>query len=246
MSRQTIPLEQESSNNLSCVEIAFKSLSYFFPCFGWSVVPYNTEQVNFYFGKYDNTQSAGMHWNPCCGLSNYHLNIGLQFFETNPIKIFDINNTQVNMCVNVKYKINDSKEFVIASNSRSNIVDFQTQAITKSVFSKHPYNAHVADEIKHALQDSLAGGGIQIIDVKITDIQMDQSLANQMQIVKSAELQSNANEIIAISACQIIERIANDVGKDMEKSELDSMKKILAVTLIGNKPTMVMSTEKFV
>ena len=226
---------------LSTLEKAIKAIGYCFPCCGWNTVPYNHEQIIFYFGKYTETQSPGLQYNPCCGVNAVLVNTSLQMFESPVIQCFDINNVHIDVRAVVRYEITNTQQFIRASNSNMNIVRFLTETTVKKVFSKHSYTENVCVEIQTLLQNNLNDNGITIKSASIADINVPNKMAELMFKEKVAEYDAKARNILTNNTCVVINTIVREIGENMDKHELDVMKRNLAVVLMNENGTVLMN-----
>jgi regulator of protease activity HflC (stomatin/prohibitin superfamily) len=230
---------------------------------GFKILKPNEAYVLTGFGKYVGTlKEDGFWWtnpfyvgfNPESPLVK-KISTKVRSHKNEKQKVNDELGNPIEIGANVFWRINDLTKAVFNVENYRQFLSMQSDAILRSVARAHPYddadNAEsdemtlrgssqaVADELKAQLQDKVAVAGLEITEVRITDLAYAPEIAAAMLQRQQAAAIIAARRKIVDGAVGMVE-MALEQLKERDVIELDPERKAqmvsnLLVVLCGNK-----------
>jgi regulator of protease activity HflC (stomatin/prohibitin superfamily) len=111
-----------------------------FTLFGVSIynVKQNTKNVVMRFGKLDRVMKPGLRWAPLyCEIHPVFIGANILQFEN--LRAADFKGDSIIVKANVQYHIDNPASFVIVANSKTNILEFETNKAIRTVCGNIPY-----------------------------------------------------------------------------------------------------------
>jgi regulator of protease activity HflC (stomatin/prohibitin superfamily) len=222
----------------SIVVLAFLVVLYF----GFFIVNPNEAKVLQLFGKYVGTaREPGLRWaNPF--YTKVKVSMRVRNFETGKMKVNDNRGNPIEMAAVVVWKVVDTAEAVFEVDDYVNYVHVQSEAATRNLATRYPYDAFEKDEpsmvgntseiserLKEENQDRLEKAGIEIIETRISHLAYSPEIAQAMLRRQQAAAVIAARRQIVEGAVGMVEH-AIDMLSANNVLELDEERKASMVS----------------
>jgi regulator of protease activity HflC (stomatin/prohibitin superfamily) len=210
--------------------------------FGFFIVNPNEAKVLQLFGKYVGTaREPGLRWaNPF--YTKVKVSLRVRNFETGKLKVNDNRGNPIEMAAVVVWKVVDTAEAVFEVDDYVNYVHVQSEAATRNLATRYPYDAFEEDEpsmvgniseiserLKEENQDRLEKAGIQIIETRISHLAYSPEIAQAMLRRQQAAAVIAARRQIVEGAVGMVEH-AIDMLSANNVLELDEERKASMVS----------------
>jgi len=210
--------------------------------FGFFIVNPNEAKVLQLFGKYVGTaREPGLRWaNPF--FTKVKVSMRVRNFETGKMKVNDNRGNPIEMAAVVVWKVIDTAEAVFEVDDYVNYVHVQSEAATRNLATRYPYDAFEEDEpsmvgniseiserLKEENQDRLEKAGIEIIETRISHLAYSPEIAQAMLRRQQAAAVIAARRQIVEGAVGMVEH-AIDMLSANNVLELDEERKASMVS----------------
>ena len=210
--------------------------------FGFFIVNPNEAKVLQLFGKYVGTaREPGLRWaNPF--FTKVKVSMRVRNFETGKMKVNDNRGNPIEMAAVVVWKVIDTAEAVFEVDDYVNYVHVQSEAATRNLATRYPYDAFEKDEpsmvgniseisehLKEENQDRLEKAGIEIIETRISHLAYSPEIAQAMLRRQQAAAVIAARRQIVEGAVGMVEH-AIDMLSANNVLELDEERKASMVS----------------
>jgi len=210
--------------------------------FGFFIVNPNEAKVLQLFGKYVGTaREPGLRWaNPF--FTKVKVSMRVRNFETGKMKVNDNRGNPIEMAAVVVWKVVDTAEAVFEVDDYVNYVHVQSEAATRNLATRYPYDSFEEDEpsmvgniseiserLKEENQDRLEKAGIEIIETRISHLAYSPEIAQAMLRRQQAAAVIAARRQIVEGAVGMVEH-AIDMLSENNVLELDEERKASMVS----------------
>jgi hypothetical protein len=221
---------------------------------GLFVVNPNEGRVLQFFGRYVGTaKDAGLRWaNPF--LTKKHISLRVRNFESDRLKVNDIDGNPIEIAAVVVWKVVDTAEACFEVDSYDNYVHVQSEAALRNLATSYPYDAHdeeqlslrghtasIAEHLKSEIHDRLTKAGVEVIEARISHLAYAPEIAAAMLQRQQAGAIIAARQKIVEGAVGMVEMALEKLerGKivDLDGERKAAMVSNLLVVLCGERGT---------
>lgn len=215
------------------------------------------------FGAYRGTDAtAGLRWTIPFYFPRMKVSTRLNNFESGRSKVNDAVGNPIEISAIVVWRVVDPVSAVFEVEDYDAYVITQTESAVRSLASKYPYDfglnddhdgrslrgdtANVADEMMQAIQDRVAGAGIEIVEARINHLAYATEIAAAMLKRQQASALLDARETIVKGTVSIVESAVRQL-EATDGIELDPERKaamvsnLMVVLSSGAEPTPVVN-----
>jgi SPFH domain/Band 7 family protein len=209
---------------------------------GFFVVNPNEGRVLQFFGSYRGTvKTSGLRWaNPF--YSKRHISLRIRNFESQRLKVNDLDGNPIEIAAVVVWKVVDSAEAFFEVDNFENFVKVQSEAALRNLATRYPYDAHedhvtslrgstalVAGELQKEVQDRLAKAGVHVLEARISHLAYAAEIASAMLRRQQAGAIIAARQRIVEGAVGMVEMALELLDKS-GKVQLDEERKAAMVS----------------
>ncbi len=192
------------------------------------IIPPGKTYVCQFLGRYIGTvRSTGLVLVPPL-VTGKKLSIKVRNFETNIIKVNDLNGNPINIAAIVVWQVSETAQALFAVESYDDFVATQSEAALRHVATSHPYDSadgyisllgstdEVSNELAHEVAERVALAGVKVIEVRISALSYAPEIAQAMLQRQQAAAVISARE-------QIVEGAVTMVNSAIERLEKESV-----------------------
>jgi regulator of protease activity HflC (stomatin/prohibitin superfamily) len=209
---------------------------------GFFIVNPNEGRVLQFFGAYRGTvKTTGLRWaNPF--YSKRHISLRIRNFESQRLKVNDLDGNPIEIAAVVVWKVVDSAEAFFEVDNFENFVKVQSEAALRNLATRYPYDAHeehvtslrgstalVASELQKEVQDRLAKAGVHVLEARISHLAYAPEIASAMLRRQQAGAIIAARQRIVEGAVGMVEMALELLDKS-GKVQLDEERKAAMVS----------------
>ncbi|MVU83222.1 SPFH domain-containing protein [Nocardia sp. ET3-3] len=211
----------------------------------------NQAKVIQFFGRYIGSVSeAGFHWVTPLS-SRRGISLRVRNFETQKLKVNDLDGNPVEIAAVVVYKVVDSYKAAFAVDDYEDFVQTQSETAVRHLATTHPYQAddssvaslrdgaEVAGELTAELRDRTELAGIEIIEARITHLAYAPEIAQAMLVRQQAAQVVAARSRIVEGAVGMVgmalDRLAEQGVVELDEERKAAMVSNLLVVLCGDR-----------
>jgi len=209
---------------------------------GFFIVNPNEGRVLQFFGSYRGTvKTSGLRWaNPL--YSKRHISLRIRNFESQRLKVNDLDGNPIEIAAVVVWKVVDSAEAFFEVDNFENFVKVQSEAALRNLATRYPYDAHedhvtslrgsttlVAGELQKEVQDRLAKAGVHVLEARISHLAYAAEIASAMLRRQQAGAIIAARQRIVEGAVGMVEMALELLDKS-GKVQLDEERKAAMVS----------------
>ncbi|MHC4338660.1 MAG: SPFH domain-containing protein [Planctomycetota bacterium] len=210
--------------------------------FGLIVVQPNEAKVLVLFGTYKGSvKLAGWYWvNPF--LSKKRISMRVRNFETEKLKVNDLDGNPIEIAAVVVWKVTDTAEACFEVDDYVNYVHVQSESALRNLATHYTYDSHGDDEISlrgstdivagklnEEIQDRLQKAGVEVLEARISHLAYAPEIAEAMLRRQQAGAIIAAREKIVEGAVSMVQ-MALDKLAEQEIVELDEERKAAMVS----------------
>ena len=221
---------------------------------GLFVVAPNEGRVLLLFGKYKGTvRQDGWYWvNPFH--SKTRVSLRVRNFETERLKVNDLDGNPVEIAAVVVWKVVDTAEACFEVDDYVNYVHVQSESALRNLATHYPYDTdaeeqislrgntdQVAEKLRDEIQDRLKRAGVDVVEARISHLAYAPEIASAMLQRQQAGAIIAARQKIVEGAVGMVQMALEQLRQD-EIVELDEERKAamvsnLLVVLCGERAT---------
>jgi regulator of protease activity HflC (stomatin/prohibitin superfamily) len=209
---------------------------------GLFMVNPNEGRVLQLFGKYAGTaRREGLRWaNPL--YAKRRISLRVRNFETNRLKVNDIDGNPIEIAAIVVWKVVDTAEATFQVDNYENFVKIQSESAVRNLATQHPYDSHaedrvslrghtgtIAEQLKTEIHERLAQAGVEVIEARISHLAYAPEIAEAMLRRQQAGAVVAARQLIVEGAVGMVEMALEQLAKK-NIVELDQEKKAAMVS----------------
>jgi regulator of protease activity HflC (stomatin/prohibitin superfamily) len=209
---------------------------------GLFMVNPNEGRVLQLFGKYVGTaRMEGLRWaNPL--YAKRRISLRVRNFETNRLKVNDIDGNPIEIAAIVVWKVVDTAEATFQVDNYENFVKIQSESAIRNLATQHPYDSHaedrvslrghtgtIAEQLKTEIHERLAQAGVEVIEARISHLAYAPEIAEAMLRRQQAGAVVAARQLIVEGAVGMVEMALEQLAKK-NIVELDQEKKAAMVS----------------
>jgi len=209
---------------------------------GFFIVNPNEGRVLQFFGSYRGTvKTPGLRWaNPL--YSKRHISLRIRNFESQRLKVNDLDGNPIEIAAVVVWKVVDSAEAFFEVDNFENFVKVQSEAALRNLATRYPYDAHedhvlslrgstavVAGELQKEVQDRLSKAGVHVLEARISHLAYAAEIASAMLRRQQAGAIIAARQKIVEGAVGMVEMALELLDKS-GKVQLDEERKAAMVS----------------
>jgi len=209
---------------------------------GFFIVNPNEGRVLQFFGSYRGTvKTSGLRWaNPL--YSKRHISLRIRNFESQRLKVNDLDGNPIEIAAVVVWKVVDSAEAFFEVDNFENFVKVQSEAALRNLATRYPYDAHeehvtslrgntaiVAGELQKEVQDRLSKAGVHVLEARISHLAYAPEIASAMLRRQQAGAIIAARQKIVEGAVGMVEMALELLDKS-GKVQLDEERKAAMVS----------------
>ena len=245
-------------SQLNLVEKSLKVLGGFAtiplsPAF-FNVVPANTQELVYRFGKFDRIMDTGLRWvAPFCKV--YPVFMKTNCAHHKDLNLLDKHGNPIIVSSNVNYKIVVPQRYVESTDffNRKYIIDSNIAVAIRQGLQKYPLISDTENDILHSgptisvnlcetVQHNVIDFGIGIESVTITEARYAPAIASQMLAKQQARAYVEARNLIVQGAMDTVRDVSGQL-KDLSPEAKEKLTVNLLTVLAGNsqaQPTIKM------
>ncbi|MFE3799479.1 SPFH domain-containing protein [Nocardia tengchongensis] len=218
---------------------------------GFITVNPNQAKVIQFFGRYiGSVNEAGFHWVTPLS-SRRGISLRIRNFETQKLKVNDLDGNPVEIAAVVVYQVVDSYKAAFAVDDYEDFVRTQSETAVRHLATTHPYQtddsstsslrdgAEVAGELTTELRARTELAGIEIIEARITHLAYAPEIAQAMLVRQQAAQVVAARSRIVEGAVGMVgmalDRLAEQGVVDLDEERKAAMVSNLLVVLCGDR-----------
>jgi len=194
------------------------------------------------FGKYVGTaRMEGLRWaNPL--YAKRRISLRVRNFETNRLKVNDIDGNPIEIAAIVVWKVVDTAEATFQVDNYENFVKIQSESAIRNLATRHPYDSHtenkvslrghtgtIAEQLRTEIHERLAQAGVEVIEARISHLAYAPEIAEAMLRRQQAGAVVAARQLIVEGAVGMVEMALEQLAKK-NIIELDHEKKAAMVS----------------
>jgi regulator of protease activity HflC (stomatin/prohibitin superfamily) len=210
--------------------------------FGLFMVNPNEARVLQLFGKYVATvRVAGLRYaNPF--YSKRKVSVRVRNFETNKLKVNDLNSNPIEIATVVVWRVVDTAEALFEVDNYVEYVHVQSEAALRAVTVHYPYDAHaegevslsshaaeISEKLKVELQERLKAAGVEVLEARISHLAYAPEIASAMLQRQQASAIVAARRKIVDGAVGMVEMALRELS-EQKIVELDEERKAAMVS----------------
>ena len=219
---------------------------------GLFVVTPNEAKVVLLFGNYAGTiTQPGFHWvNPFS--VRIRVSKRVRNFESAKLKVNDHIGTPIEIAAVIVWRVVDTAEALFQVDNYEQFVHVQSEAAVRSLATGYSYDAHddkahslrgnaahVADHLRHEIQERLAQAGVEVIEARISHLAYAPEIAGAMLQRQQAAAIIAARQKIVEGAVGMVEMALEMLSRnkvvELDEERRAAMVSNLLVVLCGDR-----------
>jgi len=212
----------------------------------------NEAKVLQLFGRYAGTaKTAGLRWaNPF--YSKRPISLRVRNFESERLKVNDLDGNPIEIAAVVVWKVVDTAEALFQVDNYEQFVHVQSESALRSLATGYSYDAqddkahslrgnaaHVADHLRHEIQERLSQAGVQVVEARISHLAYAPEIAQAMLQRQQASAIIAARSKIVEGAVGMVEMALEMLSKhkvvELDEERRAAMVSNLLVVLCGDR-----------
>jgi regulator of protease activity HflC (stomatin/prohibitin superfamily) len=217
---------------------------------GLFMVNPNEGKVLQLFGKYVGTaRQEGLRWaNPL--YTKRHISLRVRNFETNRLKVNDIDGNPIEIAAIVVWKVVDTAEATFQVDNYEEFVKIQSESAIRNLATQHPYDSHtdsrmslrghtseIADQLRKEIDARLEQAGVEVLESRISHLAYAPEIAEAMLRRQQAGAVIAARQLIVEGAVGMVEMALDALSKkgiiELDHDRKAAMVSNLLVVLCG-------------
>jgi regulator of protease activity HflC (stomatin/prohibitin superfamily) len=217
---------------------------------GLFMVNPNEGKVLQLFGKYVGTaRQEGLRWaNPL--YTKRHISLRVRNFETNRLKVNDIDGNPIEIAAIVVWKVVDTAEATFQVDNYEEFVKIQSESAIRNLATRHPYDSHtdtrmslrghtseIADQLRTEIDARLEQAGVEVLESRISHLAYAPEIAEAMLRRQQAGAVIAARQLIVEGAVGMVEMALDALSKkgiiELDHDRKAAMVSNLLVVLCG-------------
>ncbi len=185
---------------------------------GLFMVNPNEGRVLQLFGKYVGTaKMEGLRWaNPF--YSKRRISLRVRNFETNRLKVNDIDGNPIEIAAIVVWKVVDTAEACFQVDAYEQFVAIQSESAVRTLATQHPYESHseekvslrghtatISDQLRQEIDQRLEKAGVEVLESRISHLAYAPEIAEAMLRRQQAGAIIAARTLIVEGAVSMVE-----------------------------------------
>lgn len=185
---------------------------------GLFMVNPNEGRVLQLFGKYVGTcRQEGLRWaNPF--FSKRRISLRVRNFETNRLKVNDVDGNPIEIGAIVVWKVVDTAEACFQVDQYEQFVAIQSESAVRNLATQHPYDSHseervslrghtgtISDQLREEIHQRLEEAGVEVIEARISHLAYAPEIAEAMLRRQQAGAVIAARTLIVEGAVGMVE-----------------------------------------
>jgi len=185
---------------------------------GLFMVNPNQGRVLQLFGKYVGTaKMEGLRWaNPF--YSKRRISLRVRNFETNRLKVNDIDGNPIEIAAIVVWKVVDTAEACFQVDAYEQFVAIQSESAVRNLATQHPYDSHseekvslrghtatISDQLRAEIDQRLEKAGVEVLESRISHLAYAPEIAEAMLRRQQAGAIIAARTLIVEGAVSMVE-----------------------------------------
>jgi regulator of protease activity HflC (stomatin/prohibitin superfamily) len=185
---------------------------------GLFMVNPNEGRVLQLFGKYVGTaKQEGLRWaNPF--YSKRRISLRVRNFETNRLKVNDIDGNPIEIAAIVVWKVVDTAEACFQVDAYEQFVAIQSESAVRNLATQHPYDSHseekvslrghtatISDQLRAEIDQRLEKAGVEVLESRISHLAYAPEIAEAMLRRQQAGAIIAARQLIVEGAVGMVE-----------------------------------------
>lgn len=198
----------------------------FFLIFGLFMVQPNNAVVLQLFGRYVGTvRDEGLRWaNPF--YSKRPLSLRVRNFESNKLKVNDLDGSPIEIASVVVWQVVDSAEAMFQVDDYENFVHVQSESALRQMATTYPYDKHedeqialrshsheVSEHLQKEIQERLTQAGVKVLEARISHLAYAPEIAGAMLRRQQANAVIAARTRIVEGAVSMVEMALDQLAK---------------------------------
>jgi regulator of protease activity HflC (stomatin/prohibitin superfamily) len=193
-------------------------LDFIFILAGLFIVNPNKAQVLMLFGKYVGTaKMEGLRWASPFYMKKM-ISLRVRNFETNRLKVNDIDGNPIEIAAIVVWKVVDTAEASFEVDNYEMFVKIQSESAVRNLATQHPYDSHsetkislrghtgsISDQMRTEIQNRLEKAGVEVIEARISHLAYAPEIAEAMLRRQQAGAIIAARQLIVEGAVGMVE-----------------------------------------
>jgi regulator of protease activity HflC (stomatin/prohibitin superfamily) len=193
-------------------------LDFIFILAGLFIVNPNKAQVLMLFGKYVGTaRTEGLRWAIPLYMKKM-ISLRVRNFETNRLKVNDIDGNPIEIAAIVVWKVVDTAEASFEVDNYEMFVKIQSESAVRNLATQHPYDSHsetkislrghtgsISDQMRTEIQNRLEKAGVEVIEARISHLAYAPEIAEAMLRRQQAGAIIAARQLIVEGAVGMVE-----------------------------------------
>jgi regulator of protease activity HflC (stomatin/prohibitin superfamily) len=212
----------------------------------------NEAKVLQLFGRYIGTErEPGLRWsNPF--YSKRAISVRVRNFESERLKVNDLDGNPIEIAAVVVWKVVDSAEALFQVDDYEQFVHVQSESALRSLATGYSYDAqddkahslrgnaaHVADHLRHEIQERLAQAGVEVMEARISHLAYAPEIAQAMLQRQQASAIIAARSKIVEGAVGMVEMALEMLSRhkvvELDEERRAAMVSNLLVVLCGDR-----------
>ncbi len=221
---------------------------------GLFMVNPNEGRVLQLFGKYVGTaKMEGLRWaNPF--YSKRRISLRVRNFETNRLKVNDIDGNPIEIAAIVVWKVVDTAEACFQVDAYEQFVAIQSESAVRNLATQHPYDSHseekvslrghtatISDQLRAEIDQRLEKAGVEVLESRISHLAYAPEIAEAMLRRQQAGAIIAARTLIVEGAVSMVEMALQQLSAkkiiDFDDERKAAMISNLLVVLCGETNT---------
>lgn len=206
------------------------------------------------FGKYKGTaKEPGLRWaNPL--YTKRRISLRVRNFETNRLKVNDVDGNPVEIGAIVVWKVVDTAEACFQVDNYEEFVKIQSEAAVRNLATQHPYDTHhdervslrghtatISDQLRIEIQERLSQAGVEVLEARISHLAYAPEIAEAMLRRQQAGAVIAARQLIVEGAVGMVEMALEQLSSkkilELDEEKKAAMVSNLLVVLCGETST---------
>lgn len=221
---------------------------------GLFMVNPNEGRVLQLFGKYVGTaKMEGLRWaNPF--YAKRRISLRVRNFETNRLKVNDIDGNPIEIAAIVVWKVVDTAEACFQVDAYEQFVAIQSESAVRNLATQHPYDSHseekvslrghtatISDQLRQEIDQRLEKAGVEVLEARISHLAYAPEIAEAMLRRQQAGAIIAARTLIVEGAVGMVEMALQQLSAkkiiDFDDERKAAMVSNLLVVLCGETNT---------
>jgi regulator of protease activity HflC (stomatin/prohibitin superfamily) len=209
---------------------------------GFFMVNPNEGRVLQLFGRYVGTaRTEGLRWaNPL--YTKKKISLRVRNFETNRLKVNDIDGNPIEIAAIVVWKVVDTAEASFQVDNYEGFVKIQSESAVRNLATQHPYDSHsetkvslrghtatISDQLRSEIRERLAQAGVDVLEARISHLAYAPEIAEAMLRRQQAGAVVAARQLIVEGAVGMVEMALEQLARK-KIIELDAERKAAMVS----------------